>query len=168
MSTAGGEKDLTRVLMRSTTPAPNDKVLKYLDGIATAQSEGEMETQDYQDELRSNHSGVSRHSRTAGSRSQNGALSPRSQNGQISHELVGLPLSYERLPPSDHRLHEMEEDVDDMASDVQQRSEGGMALPVPEPSPNDAPGPHYISMLLTHGLILPGHRIFQMGRFLGI
>ncbi|KAJ3866570.1 hypothetical protein EV359DRAFT_36288, partial [Lentinula novae-zelandiae] len=104
-----------------------------------------METQDYQDELRSNHSGVSRHSRTVGSRSQNGALSPRSQNGQISHELVGLPLSYERLPPSDHRLHEMEEDVDDMASDVQQRSEGGMALPVPEPSPNDAPGPHYIS-----------------------
>ncbi|KAJ3896248.1 hypothetical protein GG344DRAFT_36908, partial [Lentinula edodes] len=45
-----------------------------------------------------------------------------------------------------HRgLHEMEEDVDDMASDVQQRSEGGTALPVPEPGPHDAPGPHYIS-----------------------
>ncbi|KAF8829264.1 hypothetical protein HHX47_DHR3000905 [Lentinula edodes] len=146
MSTAGGEKDLTRVLMRSTTP-----VLKYLDGMATAQSEGEMETQDYQDELRSNHSGASRHSRTIGSRSQNGALSPRSQNGQIFHELVGSLVSYERLPPSDRRLHEMEEDVDDMASDVQQRSEGGTALPVPEPGPHDAPGPHYISYSSSFG-----------------
>lgn len=114
----------------------------------------------------------------------------------------------------------MEEDVDDMASDVQQRSEGGMALPVvrvtvsivkltcsdilqPEPSPNDAPGPHYISYDSSFGnfgplppddlppqnalnawvvslhlpclvssnrpscRILPGHRIFQMGKFLG-
>ncbi|KAJ3815858.1 hypothetical protein F5876DRAFT_29757, partial [Lentinula aff. lateritia] len=135
----------------STSSAQIGTILKYLDGIATAQSEGEMETQDYQDEIRSNHSGVSRHSRTVGSRSQNGALSPRSQNGKILHELVGLPLSYERLPPSDQRLHEMEEDVDDMASDVQQRSEGGIPLPVPEPGPNDAPGPHYISYSSSFG-----------------
>ncbi|KAJ3748703.1 hypothetical protein DFH05DRAFT_589324 [Lentinula detonsa] len=155
MSTISREKGLTSVLMRSSTPAPNEKVLKYLDGIAIAQSEGEIEAEDYHDELRSNRSGVSRHSRTVGSPSQNGAVSPRSQNGQILQELAGSPVSYERLLSSDQRLHEAQEDEDDMASDVQQRSEGGTALPVPEPGPHDAPGPHYISYGSSFGNLGP-------------
>ncbi|KAJ4483455.1 hypothetical protein J3R30DRAFT_3835130 [Lentinula aciculospora] len=135
MSTAGGEKGLTGVIMRSTTPAPSEKVLKYLVDMAQAQSEGELEPVDYQDEVRSARSGVSHHSRTAGSRSQNGALSPTSQN--------------------DQRLHQIHEDEDDIASDVQQRSEGGTALPVPEPGPHDAPGPHYISYDSSFGNLGP-------------
>ncbi|KAJ3763596.1 hypothetical protein EV360DRAFT_91791 [Lentinula raphanica] len=109
-------------------------------GNRSAQSEGELE----QDELRSNLTGGSRPSRIVGSRSQNGALSPRSQNGQILRDLAGSPVSYEHLISADQRLHEAQEDEDDMASDVQQRSEGTV-LPVPEPGPNDAPGPHYVS-----------------------
>lgn len=84
-----------------------------------------------QDDLRSNHSGVSRQSRNA--RSQNGVLSPKSQrsqsqNGQTLQDLAGSVVSYERLVP-DQRLREREDD-DDLGSDVQQRSDGGTALPV--------------------------------------
>ncbi|KIK67459.1 hypothetical protein GYMLUDRAFT_55224 [Collybiopsis luxurians FD-317 M1] len=141
MSAADAEGGLKPMLMRSTTPAPNDKVLKYLDGIAQAEADDEMEPTDYRDELQSNRSGVSRQSRpTASRRSQNGALSPRSQNGQILQDLAGSAVSYDPLR-SDQRL----EDEDDMGSDVQQRSEGGTVLPMAEPGPQDAPGPHYVS-----------------------
>lgn len=99
-------------------------VLKYLEGMEKAH-QSDRETQD---DLRSNHSGVSRQSRNA--RSQNGVLSPRSQsqNGQTLQDLAGSVVSYERLVP-DQRLREREDD-DDLGSDVQQRSDGGTALPV--------------------------------------
>ncbi|KAF5393337.1 hypothetical protein D9757_000561 [Collybiopsis confluens] len=151
MSTPDAEGGLKPMLMRSTTPAPNDKVLKYLDGMAQAEAADDLEPTDFHDEMQSNRSGVSRQSRpTASRRSQNGALSPRSQNGQILQDLAGSAVSYDRLN-SDPRV----EDDDDMSSDVQQRSEGGTALPVAEPGPHDAPGPHYISYTSSFGNMGP-------------
>lgn len=96
---------LSMIITFSTHPA---LVFKYLNGMALAE-----------DEARSN---ASRASRTA--YSQNGAFSP-SQNGQILQELAGSAVSY-----AGQFQQEEHDDDDDIGSDLQQRSEGGTALPV--------------------------------------
>ncbi|KAJ7680304.1 hypothetical protein DFH06DRAFT_972940 [Mycena polygramma] len=79
------------------------------------------------------------------SASRNGLYSPaaRSRNSEALRDLANSPVSY------DGRLNQFAQDDGDDADSTQQNGErsefGGPALPINEPGPNDAPGPHYPS-----------------------
>ncbi|THV05067.1 hypothetical protein K435DRAFT_745865 [Dendrothele bispora CBS 962.96] len=131
MSYAGtGDAQLKTYLVRSTTPGPSEKVLKYLDGMSRESvetpQESNVDPDDYNEPM-------------AKTPSRNGIYSPKSQNGQILQDLANSPVSYEQLSAG----RPLEDDGDDIGSDVQQRSE--TPLPVREPGPHDPPGPHYES-----------------------
>ncbi|KAJ7497278.1 hypothetical protein FB451DRAFT_1210752 [Mycena latifolia] len=142
MSDSGGV--LSPILMRSSTPGPNEKVLNYLEGMSREGNEADdtpprsiADAEEYQ----------SKHSV-----SRNGLYSPaaRSRNSEALRDLANSPVSYDgRLNEGGPRLtREAEDDGDDGDSVEQngQRSEfGGHALPINEPGPNDAPGPRYPS-----------------------
>ncbi|KAJ6499319.1 hypothetical protein C8R45DRAFT_981967 [Mycena sanguinolenta] len=136
MSDSGGV--LNPILMRSSTPGPNEKVLSYLESMSREGNDVDntpprsiADAEDYQNRL-----------------GRNGIYSPpaRSRNGEALRDLVGSPVSYDgRLNQGALQIHQ-DEDADDTDSIEQngQRSEFG-ALPIREPGPNDAPGPHYPS-----------------------
>ncbi|KAJ7084369.1 hypothetical protein B0H15DRAFT_888480 [Mycena belliarum] len=147
MSDSGGV--LSPILMRSSTPGSNEKVLNYLEGMSREGNEADdtpprsiADAEEYQ-----KHPG------------RNGLYSPaaRSRNSEALRDLANSPVSYDgRLNQGGaHLADEVEEDGDDDDSVEQngQRSEfGGHALPIRgpafnpnEPGPNDAPGPRYPS-----------------------
>ncbi|KAJ7462288.1 hypothetical protein B0H11DRAFT_2054921 [Mycena galericulata] len=147
MSDSGGV--LNPILMRSTTPGPNEKVLNYLEGMSREGNEADdtpprsiADAEEYQ----------SKHSA-----SRNGLFSPaaRSRNSEALRDLANSPVSYDgKLNDGAGREGE-EGDGDDTDSLEQngRRSEfGGQTLPIREPGfqqyepgPNDAPGPKYPS-----------------------
>ncbi|KAF5348749.1 hypothetical protein D9758_006832 [Tetrapyrgos nigripes] len=127
MSYAGtGEVQLKSYLVRSSTPGPNEKVLKYLDGMSRESAETPPQSQVEDDEYTQDKVP-----------SRSGVYSPKSQNGQLLQDLAASPVSYEQ------NIAGRQLDEDDVGSDVQQRSE--TPLPVREPGPHDPPGPHYES-----------------------
>ncbi|KAL0581315.1 hypothetical protein V5O48_000691 [Marasmius crinis-equi] len=130
MSALGSGEVLKPLLIRSSTPAPNEKVLKYLEGMSSVSREdmdnSRPATIADPDEFK------------GGTRS--GVYSPRSQASQL-RELAKSPVIY-----PNGVAHQIEDDDDDADSLEQQRSEGnGTVLPVPEPGPQDPPGPRYES-----------------------
>ncbi|KAF7361892.1 hypothetical protein MVEN_00533700 [Mycena venus] len=135
MSDSGGV--LNPILMRSSTPGPNEKVLSYLegmsrDGVDDTPPRSIADAEEYQNIGR------------------NGLYSPgaRSRTSEALRDLAGSPVSYTNHPPPSLIRPTQEDDGDDTDSLEQngQRSEfGGQPLPIREPGPNDAPGPHYPS-----------------------
>ncbi|KAK7045587.1 hypothetical protein VNI00_007419 [Paramarasmius palmivorus] len=133
MSALGSGDVLKPILMRSSTPAPNEKVMTYLESMSRegADSSPPASIVDHE-EYQSNRSGSQR--------PMNGIYSPhKSQSSQL-RDLAASPVSYRNVGP----VEDVEEDGD-ADSLEQQRSEGGTALPVPEPGPHDPPGPRYES-----------------------
>ncbi|KAJ7132768.1 hypothetical protein C8R43DRAFT_1023243 [Mycena crocata] len=150
MSRSTDSEVLNPILLRSNTPAPNEKVLDYLEGMLSEQADvtpprsiaGDAE------EYRSKYS--------AG---RNALYSPaaRSRNSEALRDLALSPVSYDgRLNDGGPRLVRAGEDDGNDADSIEQngqRSEfGGQALPIREqdfaqnePGPNDAPGPRYPS-----------------------
>ncbi|KAF9268673.1 hypothetical protein L218DRAFT_977161 [Marasmius fiardii PR-910] len=134
MSALGSGEVLKPLLIRSSTPAPNEKVLKYLEGMSNVSHEDMANSRpasvvDHED-----------YKSTRGGAARSGVYSPRSQASQLRNfpkSALGHPHSTSHKPE--------EEDDGDADSLVQQRSEGGTALPVPEPGPHDPPGPRYES-----------------------
>ncbi|KAJ7725840.1 hypothetical protein DFH07DRAFT_853541 [Mycena maculata] len=141
---------LSPILLRSTTPGPNEKVLNYLEGMSREGNEADVtpprsiaDAEDYQ----------SRHSA-----SRNGLFSPaaRSRNSEALRDLANSPVSYDGRLDGGARPGEEEDDDGDDTDSLEQhgmRSElGGQALPIREPDfqqhepgPNDLPGPRYPS-----------------------
>ncbi|KAJ6586905.1 hypothetical protein DFH09DRAFT_1141890 [Mycena vulgaris] len=148
MSDSGGV--LNPILMRSSTPGPNEKVLNYLEGMSREGNEADdtpprsiADAEEYQNKHPF---------------SRNGLYSPaaRSRNSDTLRDLAASPVSYDgRLNEGGARVAEGYEDENDTDSVEQngQRSEfGGHALPIRqpefiqnEPGPNDDPGPRHPS-----------------------
>ncbi|KAJ7346592.1 hypothetical protein DFH08DRAFT_868677 [Mycena albidolilacea] len=138
MSDSGGV--LNPILMRSSTPGPNEKVLSYLEGMSREGHEADdtpprsiADAEDYQNQ-----------------QTRNGLYSPaaRSRNSEALRDLAMSPVSYTGRLNEFARPTLIDDDGDDTDSLEQngQRSEfGGQPLPIREPGPNDAPGPHYPS-----------------------
>lgn len=131
---------LNQVLLRSSTPAPNEKVLNYLESMSREGDEPSITPP------RSLVDGY--HSRSGSVRNGNGALyspPPGSQKSAPRLELPSSPMSYANRhingAPSPR------EEDGDVASDVQEgrRSEVGDNLLLREPGPHDPPGPKYES-----------------------
>ncbi|KAJ7045500.1 hypothetical protein C8F04DRAFT_1065003 [Mycena alexandri] len=139
MSDSGGV--LNPILMRSTTPGPNEKVLSYLEGMSREGNEADVtpprsiaDAEEYQNKHPP---------------SRNGLYSPaaRSRNSEALRDLANSPVSYDGKPVLGGAQEEDDEDDADSVEQNGQRSEfgGQQPLPVPEPGPNDLPGPHYPS-----------------------
>ncbi|KAK7057210.1 hypothetical protein R3P38DRAFT_2839970 [Favolaschia claudopus] len=129
---------LNPILMRSSTPGPNEKVLSYLEGMSREGNEADItpprsiaDALEYQNML-----------------GRSGLHSPhaRSRNSDALRDLATSPVSYDgRLSRGVFRIA-APDGGDDNASVEQNgvRSELGDP-PLPIPGPNDAPGPHYPS-----------------------
>nr|GAT56393.1 predicted protein [Mycena chlorophos] len=118
---------LAPILMRSTTPGPNEKVLNYLESMSLA---GQMDVERPRSIVDGDDYAY-----------KSGAMfSPQAQSrtSEALRELAGSPVSY-HAGPLLRRAHD--EDADSTAQNGQ-RSEFGAAA---EPGPLDAPGPHYPS-----------------------
>lgn len=128
MSVSGQQKVLKPILLRSNTPAPNEKVLKYLEGMSSEEPDSRpprslLDEEEYRNRLSSAHSG-------SPSALSPPAPLPKSPNGN------GLEIQAENA-----------EGEMDAGSNVQQgmSSEGGTILPIREPTWHDLPGPKYES-----------------------
>ncbi|KAG7091054.1 hypothetical protein E1B28_010111 [Marasmius oreades] len=134
MSALGSGEVLKPLLIRSSTPASNEKVLKYLEGMSSVSHEEMANSRptsvlDYE-----GYKGM------RGGAAHSGVYSPRSQASQL-RDFPETPIGHLRST-----AHKREDgDEDDANSLEQERSEGGTVLPVLEPGPHDPPGPHYES-----------------------
>ncbi|KAF8210214.1 hypothetical protein K438DRAFT_1710849 [Mycena galopus ATCC 62051] len=133
---------LNPILMRSSTPGPNEKVLSYLEAMSREGNEADdtpprsiADAEDYQN--------------LGQNMGRSGLYSPpaRSRNSEALRELAASPVSYDgRMNQAAYQTHENDDGDTDSVEQNGQRSEfGGQPLPIREPGPNDAPGPHYPS-----------------------
>ncbi|KAF9482263.1 hypothetical protein BDN70DRAFT_829667 [Pholiota conissans] len=133
-----GQDVLAHMKLRSSTPAPNEKVLKFLAGMASDTPDNTPPR---------SMADPDEYPRKAES-IRNGTRSPQlfspTPRSAISGSLLELPLhaNGSKAPSHVEDLHEGE----DAHSDVQvgERSELG-DIPAREPGPNDPPGPKYES-----------------------
>ncbi|KAJ7262193.1 hypothetical protein B0H12DRAFT_319434 [Mycena haematopus] len=135
MSDSGGV--LNPILMRSSTPGPNEKVLSYLEAMSREGNEADdtpprsiADAEDYQNQL-----------------GRSGLYSPhaRSRNSEALRELANSPISYDGQGATPNHQDQDGDDTDSIEQNGQRSEFGAHILPIPEPGPNDAPGPHYPS-----------------------
>ncbi|KAF8813971.1 hypothetical protein BYT27DRAFT_7334973 [Phlegmacium glaucopus] len=134
------------IQLRSSTPAANEKVFQYLQGMTKAGEEPDNAPPGSvvdADEFRS---------RAASTRS--GARSPQiyspAPKSKASGTLIGpngFGTSYQRAGSKVNAGHNDDIPGDDVDSNAQEgvRSEVGEIVPFPEPGPHDLPGPKYES-----------------------
>jgi hypothetical protein len=141
MSAVGSGDVLKPILLRSSTPGPNEKVLKYLEGMSKDTADT-TPPRSIAGSYRSKGPRSTRSARSATGSKAFGPTSGRNGDGRQLHDLD--EVSYE----GDSKAHAKDDyEDDDIDSDVQvgRRSENGTALPEREPGPGDPPGPHYES-----------------------
>ncbi|KAF7315736.1 hypothetical protein MIND_00089500 [Mycena indigotica] len=120
---------LNPILLRSTTPGPNEKVLNYLESMNLAGQQLDVHSparsivdgDDHDEPVR------------------RPVFSPT--HSQSLRDFMGSPLSYGAGRTLIQALHD-DDDGDSTAQNGQRSEFGGLH---PEPGPNDAPGPHYPS-----------------------
>ncbi|RDB16930.1 hypothetical protein Hypma_002398 [Hypsizygus marmoreus] len=139
MSAVGNQEVLTPILLRSSTPAPNEKVLDYLEGMSREGVDNTpprsiVDTNEYRSK--------------AGSprvRSPQ-LLSPaaRSKQSDALLDLGNSPMSYTNRNGANAEHHN-DGDADSNAQEGRTSEAGETILPVREPGPHDPPGPKYES-----------------------
>ncbi|KAF7376127.1 hypothetical protein MSAN_00027600 [Mycena sanguinolenta] len=135
MSDSGGV--LNPILMRSSTPGPNEKVLSYLESMS-------REGNDVDKTPPRSIADVEEYQNRPG---RNGIYSPppRSRNSDALRDLACSPVSYDGRLNQGAQQTQQDEYADDTDSIEQNGQRSEFALPIREPGPNDAPGPHYPS-----------------------
>ncbi|GLB45071.1 hypothetical protein LshimejAT787_1901490 [Lyophyllum shimeji] len=138
---AAGKEVLTPFLLRSSTPAPNEKVLQYLEGMSREGDEPDntpprsiVDPTEFRSQVGSPRV-----------RSPNiHSPAPRSKTSEALLDLANSPMSYTNRNGGNAIPNDDNEDAD---SNVQEgrTSEAGDILPVREPGPHDPPGPKYES-----------------------
>ncbi|KAJ7594594.1 hypothetical protein C8J56DRAFT_442742 [Mycena floridula] len=132
-SNGGGSEVLRPILLRSATPASNEKVLSYLEGMARDGGSDEPPPPSMIDH--------EEYRKTPQPSSRILSPIPRSHHSEALEELAKSPVNYDGM--SAPRLDGYDEDV---SSVVQEQSEAETpTLPMREPGPHDPPGPHYES-----------------------
>lgn len=134
MSAVGSGEVLRPILLRSSTPGPNEKVMRYLQGIEKeGADDGPPPSIIDHDEYRHKPSEVARN---------RAVLSPvpRSHASDVLNDLANSPLNYDDLAQPNMDVHD-----DEISSVVQEQSEAETPVPIPEPGPFDPPGPRYES-----------------------
>ncbi|TFK19320.1 hypothetical protein FA15DRAFT_709093 [Coprinopsis marcescibilis] len=143
MSAHDSASVLKPILLRSSTPAPNEKVMRYLESMTSENQPDDRPPRSIidHDEYRSNMS--HRDPNVASPQSRARTFSPGKSNGTAKYSDYNKPLPN---ASSQLRRHDDEIDGDDADSNLQDglRSELG-DIPLREPGPNDPPGPKYES-----------------------
>ncbi|KAF8069975.1 hypothetical protein FPV67DRAFT_1485683, partial [Lyophyllum atratum] len=146
MAAAGKGEVLTPFLLRSSTPAPNEKVLQYLEGMSREGDEPDnTPPRSVVDPSEFRSRAGSPRVRSPGVISGVLSPAPRSKTSEALLDLANSPMSYTNRNGG-KAIHN--DDNDDADSNIQEgrRSEAGdTILPVREPGPHDPPGPKYES-----------------------
>ncbi|EAU91127.2 hypothetical protein CC1G_03295 [Coprinopsis cinerea okayama7 len=141
MSAADSGGVLKPILLRSSTPAPNEKVMRYLQSMSTADSRPDdsppRSLVGATEEYRSNVT------------QRNGALSPTHQSRVLSPKPKSqVTAKYSDFnKPNGSAVPEQPHDAnaEDADSNIQVGERSDIGEPLHEPGPNDPPGPKYES-----------------------
>ncbi|KAF5376295.1 hypothetical protein D9615_008539 [Tricholomella constricta] len=137
---AASEKEvLTPILLRSSTPAPSEKVLRYLEGMDSDVPDNTpprslVDAEEFRSKL------GSPRVRSPGFHSP----APRSKTSEALVDLANSPMSFTNMNGG-NAIHNDDDDVDSNVQVGRTSEAGETVLPVKEPGPNDPPGPKYES-----------------------